>query len=237
MFLCKQVLPPVRSPPVPGTVNPIRAPAQGNLPQSRKILNGKIGLRRRIFPLFFINRAAFQAFHQLLRLNIYQFHLICPVKHIVRNPVFDTVLHNCGRNIAEAFNVLGIYCRVDVNSRFQKLLHVLIPSGMAAPFRIRPGQLVHQNQLRTAQNRRIQVKFSYRSSAVAAQLLQSVCQRCRFRHCMRRNGTNHHIDSLFPGRQGCLKHRVGLSHACGVPEKDFQTSPFLCHLCQLLTSP
>ena len=92
-------------------------------------------------------------------------------------------------------------------------------------------QLVHQNQLRPAGQRCIQIKFLQGDALVfhlpAWQLLESVEQRERVRTDMALHIADHHIHTVPLGLMRRLQHGIGLSHPGSVPEKDFQLTAAL----------
>ena len=211
-------------------IHPVRTAPQGKFPQGSQGLNGKeVGARalRRIIP---VDISTGQTLQQLCRFNIHQFYLIRLIEHGIRDALAHRNAGNGGDGIIQALNMLDIDRRVHIDSGIQQLLHILIPLGVPAAFGIGMGQLVHQNELRLAFQRAVNIKLPETPSSVRRlrhrKLLQTVEQRRCLWPGMGFDIPGNHIHTALFRLMRRLQHGVGLSHTGGVAEKDLQPAPF-----------
>ena len=124
--------------------------------------------------------------------------------------------------------MLDVDRRVHVNSRLEQLLHILIAFGVTAALPVGMGQLVHQNQLRPALERPVQVELPEGNPAMLnlpdRDLFQSAEQRRRLGPGVGLDIACHHVDAPVFGLMGGLQHGVSLSGSGGIAEEDFQFS-------------
>ena len=140
-------------------IHPFRTPAQRHFPQCRQVIHRKKVLHGLLRLGLFIDVAAVQPLRQFLRFDIHQFDLIRIIKHRIGNPFPDHHARNRCHGIIQAFNMLDVHRRINIDPCLKQFFHILIPLRMTAALRIRMGQLIHQNKLGLSPDRRVQVKF------------------------------------------------------------------------------
>ncbi len=137
----------------------VRCPAHGDLPQGRQILGGKKILQRLLRLALPVNLPLLQPLFQVSGRNVHQFHLVGAVKHVIRDPFVHHDPCDGGDKIVQRFQVLHVYCGIDIDPRLQQLLHILIPLGVAAARGVAVSQFIHQDQLWSARQGSVQVKL------------------------------------------------------------------------------
>ena len=122
--------------------------------------------------------------------------------------------------------MLNINGCINIYSRIQKLLYILIALCVTAPLCICMGKLVHKYKLWLSFQRRINIKFVQRDSVVfyffGRKKFQSI-QKC---YCFRARVwfdiTSHHIYTLIFCYMSRFEHRIGFAYTRCIPKKDFQ---------------
>ena len=120
-------------------------------------------------------------------------------------------------DVVQAFDVLNIDGRVDVDAMLQYLFDVEIALGMPAAVRVGMGKLVDEHDLRPARNDRIEIHFRQRSALVfdltARNDFEALHQRLGFLAAVGLDDADDDIVAVFFARAGGLQHRVGLADA------------------------
>jgi len=78
---------------------------------------------------------------------------------VIRDPFVHHDPCDGGDKIVQRFQVLHVYCGIDIDPRLQQLLHILIPLGVAAARGVAVSQFIHQDQLWSARQGSVQVKL------------------------------------------------------------------------------
>ena len=133
--------------------------------------------------------------------------------------------------------MLHIDCGIDIDACMEQLFHILIPFEMPAAGSIAVRQLIHQNQLRTALQCRINIKFPQLNAPVlhgaGGQLFQSIQQCQRIRTGMPLDVSHHHIHALLLCQMGSFQHGICLADSRRISKEDLQPAlpAFLLCLC------
>ena len=186
--------------------------AQGDqVPFAEKIARGAFGL------LFLVDLAAFQARQQFVGGDIDQYHFIGQVKYRVRHGFGNPDAGDAADHIVEAFQVLDVHRREDVDAGVQQFFDVLPALRMARTGGIRMGQFIHQNQRRRPLQRAIEVEFADRLAAVLDRLERQHVQ--PFQHggglaaAMRFDHAHQHRAAFAHQLAGGGQHAEGLANA------------------------
>ena len=187
---------------------------------AEKVLRRTFGLLRQI------HLAGPEPTHQFIGRDIHQDDFVRVVQHRIGHRLMHTYAGNGTHRAVEAFEVLHIKCRPDVDARLQQLLHVLPALGVARTFDIGVREFIDQQHRGLACQRGVQVEFLQRVTAVRhvtqRQLRQS---REQFRGFDASVGFHHANQQVCPGPEVTLcgaEHGVGLADAGTGAEVDAQ---------------
>ena len=98
-----------------------------------------------------------QALLELFRFYVNEFHPGCPVKYAVGD-TFGCGKAQMGKNsVLDAFNVLDVQSRVDIDACFQKFLDILAAFSVAGSIYVGVGQVLDQDQLRPSFDAGVQI--------------------------------------------------------------------------------
>ena len=103
-------------------IHSVRQAPQSDFPQGGQGLNGEETSRHACFLLISVR----QTLQQFFRLNIHKLDLIRLIKDRIRNSLLLGYSGYGGHLIVQAFNVLDIDRRINMNSGLQKFLNILI---------------------------------------------------------------------------------------------------------------
>ena len=122
--------------------------------------------------------------------------------------------------------MLDVESRPDTNASVEQLLDVLPALGMPAVGRVGVGELVDDDQLGLALERRVDVEF-FESAPVVFNLapgqdFEPFDERARFGATMRLDEPDDDIDAFVLQAPGVLQHGVGLADAGRGAEEDLQ---------------
>ena len=119
--------------------------------------------------------------------------------------------------------MLYIYRRIDVDSSVQQLLHVLVTLFVAHARRVRMREFIHQDKLRMAFQRAVEVEFIEDDIFIAhlpgGKDRQSFHQLHRFRTRVWLDITDDYVDPAVKAVVRRPQHCVGFSNACGISEE------------------
>ena len=130
--------------------HPICAAAQGKFPkraQLRERISGKE------LNLFLFQQALLEPF----RFYVNEFHPGCPVKYVVGDTFGCGKAQNGKNSVLDAFNVLDVQSRVDIDACFQKFLDILAAFSVAGSIYVGVGQVLDQDQLRPSFDAGVQI--------------------------------------------------------------------------------
>ena len=196
-------------------VHPVGAAPQRDLPQRPQRLQRPV----------YVPALRTHALQQILRLHVHQLHLIRPVEHLVRDALPLRRAGDGGNLVVQALDVLHVHRGVDVNPGVEQLLHVLIPPAVAADRGVDVVDLVQQNQLWPAPQRRVEVELTRAiGQAHHWQAFQRAHAGAGARSTVVVHPTADHVHAPPPRILRRLKHGAGLAHARSVAKEDLQLS-------------
>ena len=136
--------------------------------------------------------------------------------------------------LGAALDVLHVQGGENINAGVQQFEHVLVTLGVARAGRIGVGELVHQRELRTAGQHRVQVHLRERDAAILAGEArddrQALGQRVGFLAPVGFDVTDDDVASGGQFAAGGFEHGVGLADARGHAEEDLQLAALLAGL-------
>ena len=188
---------------------------QGNLAQGDQVALAKKVLRRPLGLLRQINLAGFQAAEQLVGRHIDQDDFIGRIDHRVGHGFLHANAGDGTDGAVEAFQVLHIDRRPDINARVQQLLHVLPALGVARALDVAVRQFIDQQHVRLARQRRVQVKLLEAAAPVGnsaqRQLFKPGHQLGCFAAAMRFHHAQHDFAPGLVRALGGAEHGVGFA--------------------------
>ena len=198
-------------------VDPLGGAPQRQFAQRRQVARREIMLQRALGLLGDIDLALLQPLDQVVRREVDQFDGVGAVEHRVRHGLAHPHMGDLRDHVVEAFDVLDVDGRIDVDAVRQQFLDVEIALGMAAAGRVGMGEFIDQRDLRPPRDQRVEVHLLERLLLVgeppARQHFEPLQQRFGLRPAM---GLDHADDDigagLLPG-MGALQHLVGLADA------------------------
>ena len=128
------------------SVDPLRGPAQRKLPQSRKIAGREIIPCGTLGLLGHIDLAFIEAGDQILGREIDQLDVAGKIDDRIRHGFADPDFGDSGDDVIQAFDMLDIEGRIDIDPGGEQLLDIHIALGMPALRRIGMRKLVDQNE-------------------------------------------------------------------------------------------
>jgi hypothetical protein len=174
-----------------------------------------------------VDLARLQPGGELVRGHVHQDDFIGAVEHSVGHRFKHADAGDGADRTVQAFQVLHVQRRPDLDASGQQFLHVLPTLGVARARHIGVGQFIDQQDSRMAGQSRVQIKFGQRLAPVGQwaqrQLLQAVQQGGRVRAAM---GFDHAHQHLAPGLVRLLcgtEHGVGFAYARIGTKVDAQT--------------
>ena len=165
-----------------------------------------------------------QALLELLWFDVNKFYPRRPIKH----PVGDSLGYGSAQNrqnrILEAFNVLHIQRRIDVDARFQQFFYILITFPVAGFAQVGVGKIVNHNQLRQPFDAGVQIQFGFYApflgDGFAAHRLQPLRELADRRPPIAGKQADHHIQPFLFGCSGGLQHGVAFPGAGEITGKN-----------------
>ncbi|MCY1165432.1 hypothetical protein D9M73_53380 [compost metagenome] len=191
---------------------PQRYLAQGNqVALAKEVLRRTLGLVRQV------DLTGLQARHQFVGRDIHQDDFIRIVQHRVRYRLMHPDAGDGAHRAIEAFQMLNIQRRPDIDAGLQQFLHVLPAFGMARALDVTVRQLIHQQHPRLARQRSVQVKLLEQSPPVRhiaqRQGLKPRQQFCRVVTAVCFDHSHQHITARPALALGGAEHGVGFTHA------------------------
>ena len=202
---------------------------QGNLAQSDQIALAKEILRRALGLLRQIDLARLEPRRQLVGRDIDQNDLIGCVQHGVGHGLVDADAGDGAHRAVQAFQVLHVEGRPNVNASIEQLLHILPTLGVARALHIAVRQLIDQRDLRLARQRGVQIKLPEHSAPVGdlaqRQLRQPGQQFGGFAATVGFDHPDHDVAPVLALALGGAEHGVGLADARTGAEINAQSAP------------
>jgi hypothetical protein len=140
-------------------VHAVRRPAQGQLAQRDEVALAKEVLRGPLGLLGQVDLALGQPAEELVGRQVHEFHLVGAIEHLVRQRLENAHPRYLADDVVQAFEVLDIERREDVDAGVAQFLDVLPALGMARPRRVGVRELIDQQEAGMARERRIEIEF------------------------------------------------------------------------------
>ena len=207
-------------------VDAIGGAAQRQFAQRRQIAGGEEILRRPPGGLRHIHLAFVQALDELVGREIDQ----NDVGGLLQDPVGNGLAHgdagDARNDVGEALEMLDVERRPDADARVEQLLDVLPALRMSAVRSVGVGELVDDDQLGLARERRVQIEFLERAAVVfdpaPRQDFEPFDERARLGAAMSLDEPDDDIDAFVLQAPRVLQHGVGLADAGRGAEKNLQ---------------
>ena len=205
-------------------IHPIGGAAQRKLAKGRqvgrreKVLQCPLGLLRDV------NLSVFETLDQIVGSEINQFHGVGTIEHGVWHGLAHANVRDLRDHVIEAFDVLDVDGRVDVDAAAQELFNVEIALWVTAAGRIGVGEFIDKHDLRTAGDDAVKVHLfkplAFVFDTPARDDFEAFQKGFRFLAAMGLyNADDDVIAVLFSGA-GLLQHFVGLADARRRPHED-----------------
>ncbi len=173
--------------------------AKSEFAKRRQIARREVILKRPLGFLRDIDLALAKPLHQLVRRKVDDFNIVGSVEDAIGNRFPDADAGNLLDNVVEAFNVLDVQRRIDIDPGGKQLFHVEIALGVPAAGCIRMGEFVDKRQFRAAGKKGVEVHFvehpPFVLDGLARDNLQTVKQGFRFGPAMGLHDAGHHVVS------------------------------------------
>ena len=207
-------------------VDPFGGTPQRQLTQRGQISWREIMLQRALGLLGNVDLAFLQPLDQVVGREVDQLDGVGEIEHLVWHGLAHPHMRDLRDHIVEAFDVLDIDGRIDVDAVGQQLLDIEIAFGMATARRVGMGQFVDQRDLRPPRDQRVEVHLLERLLLVvepaARQHFEALQKRFGFRPAMGVDYADDDIGTgLLPG-MGALQHLVGLADAGSGADEDLE---------------
>ena len=208
-------------------VHPIRRPPQGQfaerdqVPLPKEVLDG--------FPRLLgdVDLPLLQSLQQLVRREIDQHDFVCLLQDHVGDCLTDHQARDLGDHIAQAFQMLDVEGRVDVDPGVQELHDILPALGVTSPGEVGVGEFIHQDQGGTARQGRVQVELlaghATPNHSSARQSLQTPQQALGLGTSVGVHPADQHVHAFGPAFACGLEHGVGFSDARYRAEEDLES--------------
>src|SRR5450759_3504443 len=200
---------------------PQRELAQRNqIALAKKVADRPFGLLRQV------NLAFAQPFQQIVRRQIDELDLVSALEHRIGHRFPNANLGDAADDIVQAFEVLDVERRVNVDAAVEQLLDIVPAFRMARALGVGMSQLINQDQCRVALERTIEVELAYLRAAILddpwRQNFEAFQQRDRFCAAVSFRQADHHIAPLGALFARFREHGVGFANAGGSAEEDFE---------------
>jgi hypothetical protein len=158
-----------------------------------------------------------QTLDQIVRREINHLDIVGTIEDSVRHGLAHTDLRDLRDHVVEAFDMLDVERRVDVDARRQQLLDIEIALRMAAAGRVGVRQFIDQHERGSAREDRVEVHLLERTilvvDAAARQELEPFEQGARFLAAMGLDEAHHHVDAFAARGLGGAQHLERLTDA------------------------
>ncbi len=169
-----------------------------------------------------------QPLDQVVGREIDDLDVVGPVDDGVWNRLAHPDARDLRHDVVQAFDMLDVERRIDVDAVRQDFLNVEIALGMAAARRVGVGKFVDEDQRRTPGKDGVEVHFLEDAALVvdprAGNDLEAVDQRLGFLAAVRLDDADHHVHAVGQSCTARHQHFIGLADAGGGAEKDLQTA-------------
>lgn len=212
-------------------VDAVSSAAQGQFAQGSQVGRREEVLRRTPRRLGNIDLAFVEARKQLVRSDVDKDHVVGQLQHLVWHRFAYGDAGDPRHDIGQAFQMLDVERRPDMDTRIEQLFRILPALRMPAFGRIAMGEFVEDQEFGTAHQSPIQIELLQLASAIfeqtARQHLQPLQEARRLAAPMRLDKADHHIDAFVRQTPRALQHGEGLADARCRAEKDLEASASL----------
>ncbi len=209
-------------------VDAVGGGAQRELAQRDQVALAEEAFGRLARLLRHVHLAFGEAFEQFVRRQVDQFDVVGFGENLVGHGLAHLHAGDLRDHVVEAFQVLDVDGRIDVDARFEQFLHVLPALGMARAGMVAVRQLVDQQQLRPAGEGGVEIEFGQLQSAVfqrqRRQEFEPVEQGFGFRAAVKFDVADDDVGTVVALAPRRLEHRVALADAGGGAEEDLQAA-------------
>ncbi|SAK84336.1 hypothetical protein AWB82_05666 [Caballeronia glebae] len=181
-----------------------------------------LGLRRQI------DLAFAQTVEQFLGRQIDERDFIGEIEHAIGHGLPDANPGDAPNDVVQAFEVLDIDGRINVDARVEQFLHVLPALHVARALDVRVREFVDENELRLSCERGVEIEFGEQTATIfdarGRQRFEAFDERQRFLAPVRFDHADDRLRALVAAAARGLQHREGLAYASGSAEEDLQPS-------------
>ena len=167
-----------------------------------------------------------QALDEFVGRDVDQHDVVGLLQDAVGNGLAHGDAGNARDDVGEALEMLDVERRPDVDAGVEQLLDVLPALGMAAFGSVGVRQLVDDDQVGLARERRVEVELVDRAAVVfdhaPRQDFEPFHERARLGAAVRLDEADDDVDALVLEAAGALQHGVGLADAGSGAEEDLQ---------------
>ncbi len=206
----------------------VGALAQGDLAQGGEVLDGEEVVLRALRLSLAVDEPRLQALEEVGGLYVDELDLVGVVKDAVGDALAHDDAGDGGHHVVQALDMLDVDGGVDVDAGAQEFLDILIPLGVAAARRVGVGELVDEDELRRAHDRRIEIELGEGDAVVLHEfrrhLLEASHKARRRRPLVGFDVAGHHVHAASFRGVGRLQHGIGLAHAGRIAEEDLEMS-------------
>ena len=207
-------------------VDPLSGAAKRELPQCGQIAGSEEILGRPPGRLRHIDLALMQALDEFVGGQIDQNDVGGLLQHPVGNGLAHDNSGDARDNVGEAFEMLDVERRPDVNAGVEQLLHVLPALGVTAIGGVGVSEFVDDDQLGLARQRRVEIEFLDRPAMVldlpTRQDFKPMNERARLGAAVGLDQADNDVNAFVLEAARVLQHRVGLADAGRGAEEHLQ---------------
>ena len=187
---------------------------------AKEIAHGALGLLRHI------DLAFTQPLEQFLGGQVDERDFVGEIEHAIGNRLPHANARDLPDDVVQAFEVLDVDGRVNVDARVQQFVHVLPPLDVPGALYVGVREFVDEDQLRLASKRRVDIELSQLAIAIfdmrRRQHVETVEHRQRFLAPVRLDDPRHDVDAFFPPPARGLQHRERLADPSRCTEENLQ---------------
>ena len=209
-------------------VHPLRRAPQRKLAQRGQVAGREVVADRALRLVRHIHLAVAQPLDQVFRRQVDQLDVVGLVDDRVRHRLAHADTGDLRDDVVQAFDVLDIERRIDIDAGGDQLLDIHVALGMAAAWRVGVRQFIDQRELRATRQQRIEIHLRQRAPTVidrtARDDFHAVEQRLGLASPVRLDHANDDIDAFLIARAGRRQHLEGLADARRGTKEDLQAA-------------
>ncbi len=207
-------------------VHPLGGAAQGKFAQGRQVAGGKVVFDGTARGGRHIDLAIVQALDEVVRCYIDDLDIVGAVDDQVRHRFPHADARDLGDDIVQAFDMLDVERRIDVDAAGEDFLHIHVALRMTTAARIGMGKFIDEDELRAAGKDGVEIHLVELLAAIVDQPsrhdLETIDQRLGFLAAMGFDDADDDIEAICKARPAGHQHFIGLADAGGRTEKDLQ---------------